>query len=162
MPGTVATKVAGRGRAVLSRNARGGQTAQVLGWRRDPIAGAAGMLPFLTSCMVQMLVMIRSADLYDLKPIIGCVRLSMRPVILLDDVVHVHALAKLDCRAAIRDQPALDHRVGAAFVDRDAGGNVTKVDFALQETPRGRHVAEIGQREVPRRAELVRPLATSQ
>jgi hypothetical protein len=76
-------------------------------------------------------------------------------VILLDDVVQVLALPKLDVRAAVGHQCAHGGRIGAALVDGDLLGHIVQVDRALEEAARSGHVTVGGQEEVHRLAELV-------
>ena len=106
-----------------------------------------------------MLEMILTAEPKDLKPNIGRVRPLDGPMILLDDVVQILGLPKLNGRAAVSDQAAHGRRIGAALVDRDACRHVVQVDRALKETPHRSHVAMGRQQEVHRLAKLVDGMA---
>lgn len=76
-------------------------------------------------------------------------------MILLDNVVQVLGLPKLDWCAAFGDQAAYSCGVGAALVDRDAGRQVMQVNRALKEAPRRGNVSAGGQQEIHRLAKLV-------
>lgn len=73
-----------------------------------------------------------------------------RPVVLLDDVIEVFALAHQDINAGVRFHAFNGRSVRAALVDGDLLRHVVQVDRPLQEAPGSRQIALGGEQKVHR------------